>query len=124
MTSIRPSPAKTQLPPNSVPFGKYRGQPVFVLLRDKAYVRWVIKQPELMKWLEARHPAIYAEVNKVYSAMWVRYWHGTREDRMTSACMVSDFPITFEARPEHQAELKKQVQSVPNEKLWGREKER
>jgi uncharacterized protein (DUF3820 family) len=36
-------------PANIVPFGKYRGQPVEVMLADQDYLRWVKSQPSLMQ---------------------------------------------------------------------------
>lgn len=38
-----------------VPIGKYRGQPVDVLLSDEGYVQWLQNQP----WLKDNHPILY-----------------------------------------------------------------
>lgn len=40
-----------------VPFGKYNGQPIEVLLADQNYLQWVISQPGLMAMLQNRYPA-------------------------------------------------------------------
>jgi hypothetical protein len=42
-----------------VPFGKYRGQPIEVMLADADYLNWVAAQPGLMRMLEDRHVAIF-----------------------------------------------------------------
>jgi hypothetical protein len=41
-----------------VPFGKYKGQPIEVVLRDAEYARWVVAQP----WVKDRHPEFWSEV--------------------------------------------------------------
>lgn len=41
-----------------VPFGKYRDQPVDVVLMDHGYREWLIAQP----WVEQRYPSFYAAV--------------------------------------------------------------
>jgi hypothetical protein len=42
-----------------VPFGKYSGQPVEVMLADEGYLEWVTSQPGLMRMLERKHPVIF-----------------------------------------------------------------
>lgn len=41
-----------------VPFGKYKGQPVSMLLADQDYLRWVLAQPGLVQMLQERHPTV------------------------------------------------------------------
>jgi hypothetical protein len=42
-----------------VPFGKYKGQPMEVLLSDTSYITYQKQQPGFMKWLEENHVTIY-----------------------------------------------------------------
>jgi hypothetical protein len=42
-----------------VPFGKYKGQPLELLLADQDYLHWVSGQPGLMAMLQSRHPAVF-----------------------------------------------------------------
>jgi hypothetical protein len=42
-------------PPNIVPFGKYKGQPVEVLAQDRSYLEWLSAQP----WFRERYAGIY-----------------------------------------------------------------
>jgi hypothetical protein len=42
-----------------VPFGKYKDQPLELMLADEDYLSWVKGQPGLMRSLESRHPAIF-----------------------------------------------------------------
>lgn len=44
--------------PTVVPFGKYKGQPVELLLADTGYREWAMAQP----WFRERYPAIYQVV--------------------------------------------------------------
>jgi hypothetical protein len=50
-------------PPKSgaeiVPFGKYKDQPVQLLLADSGYMEWLTGQPGLMAMLEKRYPVIF-----------------------------------------------------------------
>jgi hypothetical protein len=45
--------------PIIVPFGKYKGQPMEVLLSDTSYISYQKQQPGFMKWLEENHVTIY-----------------------------------------------------------------
>lgn len=42
----------------AVPFGKYEGQPVEVLINDEHYVEWLTSQP----WFSQRYPVLYQTV--------------------------------------------------------------
>ena len=42
-----------------VPFGKYAGQPVDVLLADASYVDWLRSQPGVMEMLQRRSPTVF-----------------------------------------------------------------
>jgi hypothetical protein len=42
-----------------VPFGKYKGQPLEILLSDTSYITYQKQQPGFMKWLEENHVTIY-----------------------------------------------------------------
>jgi hypothetical protein len=42
-----------------VPFGKYKGQPLEILLSDANYVSYQKSQPGFMKWLQENHITIY-----------------------------------------------------------------
>src|SRR4029077_5507526 len=42
-----------------VPFGKYRGQPLEVMLADQGYLQWVTAQPGLMTMLQSKYPAVF-----------------------------------------------------------------
>jgi hypothetical protein len=42
-----------------VPFGKYRGQPVEVMLADSGYLEWILGQPGIIAMLQSRHPAFF-----------------------------------------------------------------
>jgi len=42
-----------------VPFGKYKDQPVELLLADGDYLNWVMSQPGIVAMLQKRHPTIY-----------------------------------------------------------------
>jgi hypothetical protein len=42
-----------------VPFGKYKDQPIEVLLADQNYREWVTSQPGLMTMLQIRYPAVF-----------------------------------------------------------------
>ena len=42
-----------------VPFGKYKGQPLELMLADQDYLQWVTSQPGLMTMLQSRHPAVF-----------------------------------------------------------------
>src|SRR6202008_387495 len=57
----KPMPSFTPAPndPAIVPFGKYQGQRVEVLLADQGYLQWVISQPGLMTMLQTRYPAMF-----------------------------------------------------------------
>jgi hypothetical protein len=50
---------KTQ---SEVPFGKYAGKPLEILLADKGYLRWLNNQPSFMSWLARRHPELPAKI--------------------------------------------------------------
>jgi hypothetical protein len=45
-----------------VPFGKYRGQPVEVMLADSGYVEWILNQPSLVTRLQGQHPAFFNNI--------------------------------------------------------------
>src|ERR1700722_16010655 len=49
------------MPENSVtvPFGKYKGQPLEIMLSDANYVSYQKQQPGFMKWLQDNHITIY-----------------------------------------------------------------
>jgi hypothetical protein len=42
-----------------VPFGKYKGQPIEIMLSDTSYISYQKQQPGFMKWLEENHVTIY-----------------------------------------------------------------
>jgi hypothetical protein len=42
-----------------VPFGKYRDQPVEVMLADQNYLQWVMSQPGIVLMLQNRYPALF-----------------------------------------------------------------
>jgi hypothetical protein len=42
-----------------VPFGKYKGQPLEIMLSDANYVNYQKQQPGFMKWLQDNHITIY-----------------------------------------------------------------
>lgn len=42
-----------------VPFGKYRGQPVEMLLADGDYVEWIMGQPGLVQKLQREYPVLF-----------------------------------------------------------------
>jgi hypothetical protein len=42
-----------------IPFGKYRDQPIEVLLADSQYLAWILAQPGLVAMMQQRYPAIY-----------------------------------------------------------------
>lgn len=39
----------------NVPFGKYKGRPIELMLSDRQYCEWAAAQP----WFRERHPTIY-----------------------------------------------------------------
>jgi hypothetical protein len=41
-----------------VPFGKYRGQPVDVMLADRGYLEWIMAQPGIMTMIQGKYPAL------------------------------------------------------------------
>jgi hypothetical protein len=43
-------------------FGKHRGQPLDVMLRDTSYVSWLLRQP----WLREKHPQLDAFIRDQY----------------------------------------------------------
>jgi len=42
-----------------VPFGKYKGQPLEIMLSDANYISYQKQQPGFMKWLQDNHITIY-----------------------------------------------------------------
>ena len=42
-----------------VPFGKYKDQPVELMLADADYLQWVTGQPGLMTMLQKRYPTVF-----------------------------------------------------------------
>jgi hypothetical protein len=42
-----------------VPFGKYKGQPLEIMLADANYINYQKQQPGFMKWLQDNHITIY-----------------------------------------------------------------
>lgn len=42
-----------------VPFGKYKGKPIEILLADGAYIEWLKLQPDIVKFLMSRHRDLY-----------------------------------------------------------------
>ena len=42
-----------------VPFGKYKGQPLEIMLSDAGYVAYQKQQPGFMRWLQENHITIY-----------------------------------------------------------------
>jgi hypothetical protein len=46
-----------------VPFGKYKGQPIEVMLADQNYLGWVTAQPSLMQMLQHKHVAVFNLIN-------------------------------------------------------------
>jgi hypothetical protein len=42
-----------------VPFGKYRGQPIDVMLADRGYLEWVLAQPGIVAMIQGKYPALF-----------------------------------------------------------------
>jgi hypothetical protein len=42
-----------------VPFGKYKDQPIELMLADQDYLHWVSTQPGIMAMLQSKHPAVF-----------------------------------------------------------------
>jgi hypothetical protein len=42
-----------------VPFGKYKNQPIELMLADQNYLEWIAGQPGLMAMLQGRYPALF-----------------------------------------------------------------
>ncbi len=45
-------------PQNRITFGKYKGQPVEVLVQDPEYVVWLVQQP----WVKEKFPQLYTDI--------------------------------------------------------------
>lgn len=52
------------LHPDSVPFGKYKDQPITELLSDQSYLDWIATQPEIIEYLKTSHPEIFTLVSR------------------------------------------------------------
>jgi hypothetical protein len=50
--------------PESVPFGKYKDQPIETLLADQSYLDWIASQPEIIAWLQANHPDLFTVISR------------------------------------------------------------
>ncbi len=42
-----------------VPFGKYKDQPVEIMLADQNYLEWITGQPGIMTMLQGKYPALF-----------------------------------------------------------------
>lgn len=42
-----------------VPFGKYRGQPVEVMMADQSYLDWMLGQPGMVAMIQGKYPALF-----------------------------------------------------------------